>query len=57
MTSHRRIIGARMIPLGAVDPEDSGTVLLRNACRQRLFTQRDLTDLLLEWERSVCCVT
>jgi len=46
-----------MILLGAVDPEDSGIVLLRNVCPQRLFTQTELTDLLLEWGRSVFCVT
>jgi len=48
MTSRHRIVGARMILLGAVDPEDSGTVLLRNVCPQRLFTQTELTGLLLE---------
>jgi len=57
MTSRHRIIVARMILLGAVDPEDSGIVLLRNVCPQRLFTQTELTDLLLEWGRSVFCVT
>ena len=47
MTSRHRIIGARMIILRAVDPEDSGTVHLRNVCPERLFTRTELTDLPL----------